>query len=284
MLYTLFLLWLLGLKAPVVVQQGNPVAVQVTTTDRGVQVRSARFMGQPVPLVWYRGQRYALVPVAVDAKPGSYPLLLELPYGQDSVVVEVVAAGFRVRHLYPKYPLKKPTVPPLPLPPDTNKPFFRARLNDWQAALPNEVEGFTLPIDSRHLQRFSGLFGDKRYWTRQQYHERRPKRHYGLDFVADTGTAVRAIGSGVVRWADDAWLRDDGVTVVVFHTPAIRSVYQHLARVCVVTGDTVRRGQVLGYIGNTGSNSKGPHLDIKVKVVNVYVHPLRFIEAFPPSP
>ncbi|MEJ7748450.1 MAG: peptidoglycan DD-metalloendopeptidase family protein [Candidatus Limnocylindrales bacterium] len=99
--------------------------------------------------------------------------------------------------------------------------------------------------------------------------------HNGVDLVAPYGTKVRASAAGTVvyvgwNWADGG---DPAWIVVVAHSRGLRTWYAHLQpRRPVNVGDSVRKGQVLGYEGNTGK-STGSHLHWMVEANGTFVNP-----------
>lgn len=86
--------------------------------------------------------------------------------------------------------------------------------------------------------------------------------HTGDDYstAGKVGVKVRAAKSGVVKSTGNSWGSSYGIHVVIEHRKTgIRHGYCHLSRVAVRSGQRVKKGQVIGYSGNTG-NSTGPHL------------------------
>ncbi len=100
---------------------------------------------------------------------------------------------------------------------------------------------------------------------------RRP--HLGVDFAAPTGTPIRAVGSGQVRWA--AWKGSFGRHIEIDHGGKLISAYSHLSRIhpTVATGRKVERGQIIGWVGTSG-RSTGPHLHFAIFENGRYVNPL----------
>ena len=102
--------------------------------------------------------------------------------------------------------------------------------------------------------------------------------HNGIDMVAPYGTPVRASGAGRVvyvgwNYADGA---DPAFIVVIAHSANLSTWYAHLhARYPVRAGQTVRKGQVIGYEGNTG-HSTGAHLHWMVEFNGEFVNPKLF--------
>ncbi|MGF1491333.1 MAG: peptidoglycan DD-metalloendopeptidase family protein [Microcoleaceae cyanobacterium] len=87
--------------------------------------------------------------------------------------------------------------------------------------------------------------------------------HNGTDIGADEGTPVVATYSGQVSIAD--WLGGYGLTVILNHEDkAQESLYGHLSELFVKPGETVKQGEVIGRVGNTGM-STGPHLHFELR-------------------
>ena len=81
--------------------------------------------------------------------------------------------------------------------------------------------------------------------------------HEGIDFVGEYGDIIAAAGDGVVKLAGPNG--GYGLTVTIDHSYGYETLYAHMSEVKVNVGDTVKRGQIIGYIGSTGRSS-GPHL------------------------
>jgi septal ring factor EnvC (AmiA/AmiB activator) len=86
--------------------------------------------------------------------------------------------------------------------------------------------------------------------------------HPGLDIEADAGVDFRAAFDGTVRFA--SWLRGYGLTVIVDHGQEVLSIYAHASVLLVEKGQHVKRGQVLGKVGDTGS-LRGPYLYFEIR-------------------
>lgn len=85
----------------------------------------------------------------------------------------------------------------------------------------------------------------------------RHKPHLGTDFAAPIGTPILSTASGVVEEA--GFKRGNGNYVKVKHNKAYATQYLHMSRIAVKKGQRVDQGQVIGYIGMTGSTT-GPHV------------------------
>ncbi len=89
--------------------------------------------------------------------------------------------------------------------------------------------------------------------------------HNGIDFGATTGTPVVASAGGRVILAKVGGYNGGyGNMIIISHDGGIQTVYAHLSKVNVVTGQSVSQGQTIGTVGNTGK-STGPHLHFEVR-------------------
>jgi murein DD-endopeptidase MepM/ murein hydrolase activator NlpD len=97
--------------------------------------------------------------------------------------------------------------------------------------------------------------------------------HYGVDYGAPVGTAVRVTASGVV--ASAGWDRGGGKVVKVRHPQGYVTAYLHLSRFArgIRAGARVAQGDIIGYVGATGL-ATGPHLDYRVQHHGRWIDPL----------
>ncbi len=102
---------------------------------------------------------------------------------------------------------------------------------------------------------------------------RTQKFHYGMDFTAPTGTEIFATGKGIVTKV--GWEQGYGNSIKINHGYGYETFYAHLSDFNVKMGQTVIRGEVIGYVGNTGK-STGPHLHYEVHQKGVPVNPQNF--------
>ncbi|TSA45179.1 M23 family metallopeptidase [bacterium] len=102
-------------------------------------------------------------------------------------------------------------------------------------------------------------------------------RHLGIDFGSPKGSAVAAINNGVVREAEDDPIY--GNTVIVDHGAGIFSLYMHLDSIKAKVGQSVKHGQVIGTVGETGY-ATGPHLHLSIKIGTISVDPVKFVNIF----
>jgi murein DD-endopeptidase MepM/ murein hydrolase activator NlpD len=98
--------------------------------------------------------------------------------------------------------------------------------------------------------------------------------HAGIDISAPAGTPIRAADSGRVALA--GWQGGYGLYTCVQHTSSLSTCYAHQSRLGTTQGASVRQGQVIGYVGNTG-HSFGNHLHFETWVRGSPVDPMGFL-------
>lgn len=125
------------------------------------------------------------------------------------------------------------------------------------------------PVSNENLKRISSYYG---YRTDPFYKVR--KFHDGIDFSAPTGTPIYATGDGEVTQIRKSH-RGYGNKIVVDHGYKYKTIYAHLNRFAIKKGDKVKRGQIIGYVGNTGK-STAPHLHYEIRKGNKSVNPIYY--------
>jgi murein DD-endopeptidase MepM/ murein hydrolase activator NlpD len=125
------------------------------------------------------------------------------------------------------------------------------------------------PVSNKDLRRVGSHFG-----MRMDPFYKVKKFHEGIDFTAPVGTDIYATGNGTVTEAG----RNQGGygnEIVIDHGYSYLTVYAHLSRIFVRPGQKVLRGQVIGYVGNTGK-STSPHLHYEVRKNGIAINPIYF--------
>jgi len=101
-------------------------------------------------------------------------------------------------------------------------------------------------------------------------------KHAGVDFAALKGTPIYATGNGVVKRLNSS-MSNYGKVVVINHGFNYESLYAHMSKRIVEPGDTVKRGQVIGYVGRTGRVT-GVHLHYEVLKNGKSVNPTKYFK------
>ena len=125
------------------------------------------------------------------------------------------------------------------------------------------------PVSNKNLKRMASGYGHRKHPIYKTW-----KFHAGMDFSADKGTPVYATGDGKVVVARKS-KRGLGYHLVIDHGYSYKTIYAHMDDFSVKSGDRVKRGQVIGFVGNTGA-STGPHLHYEVKKRNKHVNPINY--------
>ncbi len=147
---------------------------------------------------------------------------------------------------------------------------FRAAFSTWTeidrgeaaVAIPSRK-----PIDRMTL---SSDFG-----TRSDPFSGRRARHNGIDIPAPRGTPIFATADGTIGRAQ--WVSGYGKYVEINHGANIQTRYGHMAEYIVSSGQKVRKGDIIGYVGSTG-RSTGNHLHYEVRLSGVPVNPMNFVQ------
>jgi len=98
--------------------------------------------------------------------------------------------------------------------------------------------------------------------------------HRGVDISAEYGTRIIAPADGIVRFAD--FMNGYGRAVMIDHGNGVSTLYGHMSGFAVTPGQYVRRGDAVGYVGQSG-RSTGPHLHYEVRLFNTPVNPSRYL-------
>ena len=106
------------------------------------------------------------------------------------------------------------------------------------------------------------------------YGMRNGKQHTGVDFAAHAGTAIYAWKSGVVTFV--GWSGGYGKFIIVKHNDGSVSRYAHCSGYACSVGQSVEKGQTIGYVGTTG-NSTGNHLHFEIQINGSFVNPLNYL-------
>ena len=114
-----------------------------------------------------------------------------------------------------------------------------------------------MPISNKKLTYTSSGWG---YRIHPVYKVR--KFHYGMDFVAPKGTNVYATGDGKVV-AIKTLRSGHGKHIIIDHGFGFNTLYGHLNGFNVKVGQKVKRGEIIGFVGSTGT-STAPHLHYEV--------------------
>lgn len=136
--------------------------------------------------------------------------------------------------------------------------------DEFLAAIPS-----IQPIKKDDLKRMASGYG----WRIDPFTKKR-RRHKGMDFSANRGTPIYATGDGIIKRADN---RSSGYGrhIRIDHGFGYVSLYAHLDKYNVKRGQKVKRGEIIGFVGNTG-RSVAPHLHYEILKDGKKINPLNF--------
>lgn len=130
--------------------------------------------------------------------------------------------------------------------------------------------GYLWPLPANYNV-LTSLFAGRRHPITGVYHN-----HTGIDVPAPGGTSIYAAKSGVV--ITSVKRGSYGNYVVISHSDGTSTLYAHMSSRAVKEGQTVKQGQVIGYVGTTGS-STGNHLHFEVRVNGVRTNPTNYYKS-----
>ena len=127
---------------------------------------------------------------------------------------------------------------------------------------------FIVPIENAII---SGVYGSQRILNGK------PKwPHYGLDFVADEGTKIKAMLDGTVTLAEPDLFYTGG-TLIFDHGHGISTLYMHMEKILVKKGQKVKQGDIIGTVGLTGRVT-GAHLDVRLNWFQTRLDPATVLD------
>jgi murein DD-endopeptidase MepM/ murein hydrolase activator NlpD len=138
----------------------------------------------------------------------------------------------------------------------------------------NTADPASIPSIWAHLGKINNEFG----FRRSPFGGSSYEFHAGMDIDGERGEPAVATAGGTVTEA--GWKGGYGQMVEIDHGNGLFTRYGHLSKVEVAVGDTLARGQLLGFIGSTG-RSTGPHLHYELRLGDRPINPRRFL---PPEP
>lgn len=125
------------------------------------------------------------------------------------------------------------------------------------------------PVSNKDLNRIASGFGYRIHpiYKTSIFHE-------GIDFTAPTGTPIYSTGNGVVSKVE-FMSRGYGNNVVINHGFGYQTLYGHMSKFNVKPGQRISRGDIIGYVGSTGS-STGPHVHYEVIKGGTKIDPINY--------
>lgn len=243
---------------------GGVAIVPLGIAAQGGTAPQAWLKEQQVLVVPDREQWHAVVGLPLDTQPGEY--FLNVKAGNDTMAI-----GFEVRDKqYPRQDIVMKDKSKVELsPPDAERAMREIATilqlkRHWR-----DAEGTDPVLELPAQGKLGGRFGVRRYFNGEA---RAP--HAGLDVSVPAGMPVVASSHGQVLAVDDYFF--NGKTVFIDHGMGLITMYCHLDRIDVQTGEVVAKGQPIGLSGMTG-RATGPHLHWSVVLNGAMVDPELFL-------
>ena len=126
-----------------------------------------------------------------------------------------------------------------------------------------------MPVSNKDLKRTASGWG----WRIHPIYKTR-RFHWGMDFSAPEGTPIYATGDGVIKRISSSKI-GFGKMIEIKHGFGYETLYGHLSKFNVKKGQKVKRGDIIGYVGNTGT-STAPHLHYEVHIRGKKVNPQHY--------
>jgi murein DD-endopeptidase MepM/ murein hydrolase activator NlpD len=255
-----------------VIKQGQTLTVFLTSANRLKQVE-LEALGQKLPMyhMWHKEEPHlfrAFVGIPARTRPGTYRIVAravdinQQPLGIHATIT-VEDARFKIQQIT----LSKKKTKLL----DYEQLRKEGRILKKHFQKKDRKVYFASPFQRPTEGRTSSAFG-----LRRQYNgDAISSYHKGLDIANRTGTPIHAANGGKVSLA--AVWKSHGKTVLINHGHGIVTVYIHMDKILVKTGEWVKRGQTIGRIGSTGIAS-GPHLHFGLSINDIRINPDQWIK------
>ncbi len=221
---------------------------------------------QPVLVTSDHDQWYAVVGLSLDMTPGAHELSVKIGEDKKTQQFEVRPKNYPEQHVTLKDKSKVELSAADLARAEHEISVIKTLKRHWRPAQDTDL-AFIVPADGR----LAGRFGMRRFFNGEA---RSP--HAGLDVAVASGTPVKASAQGQILAVGDYFF--NGKTVFIDHGNGLITMYCHLERIDVQTGETVSKGQQLGLSGMTG-RATGPHLHWSVVLNGAMVDPELFISA-----
>jgi murein DD-endopeptidase MepM/ murein hydrolase activator NlpD len=122
---------------------------------------------------------------------------------------------------------------------------------------------------------YHGITSKFGYRTHPLTHKR--ELHKGTDLKAKRNTPVYATADGIVEWAAYHKRSGFGNLIILVHLYGFKTYFAHLKKIVVKSGQFVKKGDLIGYTGNSGL-SNGPHLHYEIRFIQRPLNPYWFIK------
>ncbi len=258
--------------AEITISNSDPVQGEVIEVEAppGLAGGYVVLAGDSYPLRLDGDEGRAMIPVSYWLEPGEYTLSVfpEKGSSQGKWTVDVRAGDFPASYIEVDEEMARQLEPEDPARQARRK---RERELVYEARSASSESRFWAGEFQWPLEgRITTEFGATRY-----HNDELANRHNGIDIAVPAGTEIEAAAAGRVRLARD--LLSTGRTVIIDHGWDVFSSYLHMVEIEVEEGDSVSKGDVIGYVGESGF-ATGPHLHWSVSIGRTFVDPREFMD------
>ncbi|MCR5724724.1 MAG: M23 family metallopeptidase [Treponema sp.] len=260
--------------------------VSIALYEKGLEAGSAKPLRKSAGYLINRGDAaekkqsdvlLAGIPLSSYLKPGLYTLTVRYePFGKKAEQLQLPVSIAPKEFVHETIPLDgKNTAIKTDISPERQDQIKRlnAILDTKNKDAVYALEAFVPPTPAT---RRTSFFADRRIYAYSGGGSS-TSLHYGIDYGIPTGSEVRACSGGRVVMAENRV--STGWSVCIEHLPGLYSLYYHMSRLDVATGDMVSQGALLGLSGATGL-ATGPHLHWEVRLNTEAVSPDFFVSDF----
>ena len=249
--------------------QGRTLVIKVILAEPALL--KGRFLDQPLHFYEAGHQQYwSIAAIHALLEPEMYPITLvaTFPDGREATKVEKVTV---VEGPYGSENIWLDGNRAELLQPELIEYERQKLLSIWSqvSSYPRWEGPFWYPVAADSL-RITSYFGTRRYYNGSS--ER--SFHGGTDFGGSSGTPIYAPAAGTVVLAEKLTIR--GNAVLIDHGLGLYSGYWHQSQTVVAEGQGVQRGDLIGYMGDTGLVT-GPHLHWELRLNGIAINPLQWV-------
>ncbi len=251
---------------PETIKQGDffVITLEKGLDEKNIEIKT-KIAWTELKIFEYSGSIYTFVPVSYNVNPGKY--LIEISYDVNekkehkSYTVEVTGKKVKMSKLKVSKKIE-------------SKNSKKNKTEMWNAVKVARSKSFEKLWKEEFIKPVEGQvltdFAYERYVNGKSN-----GKHSGIDFRGRIGTEIKAVNDAVVVYSD--YLKVTGNTIILDHGMNLFSSYSHLDKSNVKTGDKVKRGDIIGKVGNTGF-STGPHLHFTFTIGDTFINPWLIFE------
>lgn len=247
---------------PKEIEQGKTAFINIKT-NKDLYKPYYLYNGKALPIFKDNDSTYTgLFPTTPNYKPGQYEVVVSdsCKNFTDTVKFEVKEGKFFTQNLSIKS--------------DSAKTLEEKRINEEEIKLVRDALNYVSYDDSFYEKPPYDIPTKGVMVT--EYGAKRPYYHNGIDIAAPSGQPIKSILGGKVLVARQQKYTGNGGIVIIDHG-RFKSVYLHMSGFDVKEGDTIKKGQFIGKVGNTGRSS-GPHLHFGIYPNGVSVDPEQWLK------